>query len=75
MGYLFKRKGFNYLVFIDEQNTIEQLNHFPKQPEYQCFLLDKDNKVLLLGNPVLNPKICELYKQAVTGKKQESKYK
>jgi hypothetical protein len=32
-------------------------------------LLDKDNKVLMIGNPALNPKVWELYKQTITGKK------
>ena len=32
---------------------------------YQCFLLDKDNKVLLIGNLTFNPKIWDLYKQTV----------
>ena len=72
IDHLIQRDKFDYPVFIDAGNTLEQLNHFPKQPEYQCFLLDKDNKVLLLGNPVLNLKIWELYKQAITGEKQES---
>jgi hypothetical protein len=45
------------------------LNHFPSQPELQSFLLDKDNKVLLIGNPVLNPKVWDLYKQIITDNK------
>ena len=32
---------------------------------YQCFLLDKDNKVVMIGNPTLNPAIWDLYKQTV----------
>ncbi|MDR0506064.1 MAG: DUF1573 domain-containing protein [Dysgonamonadaceae bacterium] len=66
---LLKHDRFTYPVFIDQNNMIDRLNHFPSQPEFQCFLLDKDNKVLLIGNPVLNPKIWELYKQTITGKK------
>jgi hypothetical protein len=67
---LFERDQFDYPVFIDADNTIDNLNHFPMQPQYQCFLLGRDNKVLLIGNPVLNPKIWELYKQTVFGQKQ-----
>jgi hypothetical protein len=57
----------NYPVFIDEKNEINRLNHFPTLMEYQCFLLDKDNKVLLIGNPTLNLRIWEMYKQVITG--------
>jgi hypothetical protein len=32
---------------------------------FQCFLLDKDNKVLAVGNPAVNFKIWELYKRII----------
>jgi hypothetical protein len=70
MSFLFMRNKFNYPVFIEMDNAMNQLNHFPEKPEYQCFLLDKDNKVLMIGNPALNPKIWGLYKQIVSGKIQ-----
>lgn len=71
--YLLLRDKFDYPVYIDLENKVNTLNHFPDKLEYQCFLLNKDNKVLMLGNPVLNPKIWELYKQTITDKKRESK--
>jgi len=71
MSYLFLRDRFDYPVFIDKNRTINNLNHFPQAMQYQCFLLDKDNKVLMVGNPILNPKIWELYKEQIGGKKIE----
>jgi hypothetical protein len=65
---MLKNEKMKYPVFIDETNEINRLNHFPIPMEYQCFLLDKDNKVLLIGNPALNPKLWGLYKQIITGK-------
>ncbi|MEA4936489.1 MAG: hypothetical protein VB102_07605 [Paludibacter sp.] len=67
MEYLLLRDHFNYPVFIDENNKLNQLNRFPVQMEYQCFLLDQKNKVVSIGNPVLNRRIWDLYKQIVTG--------
>jgi hypothetical protein len=67
MNILFKEANFTYPVFIDMKNTIDKLNHFPKQELYQCFLLDKDNKVLRIGNPLLKQKIWEMYKQEIEG--------
>jgi hypothetical protein len=63
--YLLRHERFNYPVMIDDDNNMNKLNHFPKQPEYQCFLLDKDNKVILTGNPVYNPAIWKLYKTVI----------
>lgn len=64
---LLRRDRFDYPVFIDTDNAIDKLNHFPAQAKYQCFLLDKNNKVLMVGNPALNPKIWKLYKQIISG--------
>ncbi|GAB6011598.1 hypothetical protein [Viscerimonas tarda] len=67
LKHLLKHEGFSYPVFIDERNQIDSLNHFPKQQEYQCFLLNKENKVVAMGNPTMNPKIWELYKNIIWG--------
>jgi hypothetical protein len=72
MMYLFVRDNFNYPAFIDENNKINRLNHFPEKMEYQCFLLDRNNKVLMIGNPSLNLKIWELYKQTILEQTQMS---
>ena len=56
---------FNYPVIYDEHNLFDKLNRFPPVP-YRTFLLDKDNKVQLVGSPIENPKIWELYKKVIT---------
>lgn len=65
---IFKRDWFDYPVYIDKNNEINQLNHFPEKPEYQCFLLNEQNIVLSVGNPAHNAQIWDLYKQIITGK-------
>lgn len=62
---LFRRNRFDHPVFIDANNRIDSLNRFSMVADYQCFLLDKNNKVLMIGNPLLNPKIWELIKKQV----------
>ena len=52
-------------VAVDRNNTFGLLNNLPKKVEYHTFLLDSDNRVLAIGNPVLNPKIKELYKRII----------
>lgn len=59
---------FDYPIIIDEQGMFDQFNHFPSNVFYQTFLLDKDNKVLAIGNPVLNPKVKDLYLKIIQGK-------
>lgn len=42
---------------------------------FHTFLLDKDNKVLAIGNPIHNPKVKELYLKIIQGEKVEQKMK
>jgi hypothetical protein len=68
LGSLFVRDFFDHPVFLDATGKINSLNHFPQAQQYQCFLLDSENKVLMIGNPVLNYRIWELYKEQIAGK-------
>ena len=53
--------NYIYPVCIDLNDDLNQLNKFPSDTRFHCFLLDENNKVILIGNPVQNPKIKELY--------------
>lgn len=64
-----KQNNFNYPVCIDKNDVFNKLNKFPKEMEFQTFLLDKDNKVVGIGNPVHNPKVKELYLKIILGDK------
>jgi hypothetical protein len=59
--YIFQVDYFDYPVYIDEKDELNRLNRFPPEEAFHTFLLDKDNKVIAIGNPVLNPDIEELY--------------
>ena len=57
-----KSERFIYPICIDKENRLNELNHFPASDmNFHTFLLDKDNKVLAIGNPIHNPKVKELY--------------
>lgn len=61
------KNDFQYPVFIDEMGSFDALNHFPTNMTFQTFLLDKDNKVVVIGNPIHNPMVKELYLEKLTG--------
>ena len=67
LRYLTRRDDFTYPVCFDEQDELNRLNQFPTDMTFQTFLLDKDNKVIAMGNPVHNPKVKELYLGLITG--------
>lgn len=58
---LMKDNNFHQPLAIDSAGYFSKANPLPSKPEHQTFLLDGDNKVIALGNPVYNPKIKELY--------------
>jgi hypothetical protein len=61
LSELFKRENFRKEVHIDLNDELNRMNKFPLQMEYQCFLLDEHNKVLLVGNPTLSSSVRNLY--------------
>ena len=67
LRYLTRRDDFTYPVCFDERDELNRLNRFPSDMTFQTFLLDKDNKVVAMGNPVHNPKVKELYLGVITG--------
>lgn len=67
--YLLKRDVFNYPVFFDEQDSLNMLNHFPIEDSFRSFLLDSDDKVIAIGNPIYNPQIKDLYLSHIIGRK------
>jgi len=67
LQFLLKKDSFTHPVYMDKDNKINEANKFPANMNYQCFLLDKEDKVVMIGNPMLNPKIWELYKQTIVG--------
>ena len=71
LRYLTRRDDFTNPVCFDEKDELNQLNQFPSDMTFQTFLLDKDNKVVAMGNPVLNPNIKVLYLDVIMGKTKE----
>ena len=72
LRYITRRDAFTYPVCFDEKDNFNILNHFPSEMTFQTYLLDKDNKVVAIGNPVHNPKVKELYWSLLTENKNSS---
>lgn len=56
---------FDLPIYYDSKNVFFYKNNLPSDPRFHCFLLDENNKVILIGNPVQNPKIKELYLRTI----------
>lgn len=60
--YMLKEMRFRRTVFYDLDGSFERLNpHLPNDEQFHTFLLNKENKVVLAGNPVYNERLKKLY--------------
>jgi hypothetical protein len=65
--YLLKVDGFDIPVCFDTEDELNKLNRFPSDITFQTFLLDKDNKVAVIGNPIHNLAVKDLYLKHISG--------
>jgi hypothetical protein len=58
---------FDYPILLDEHGLFPRANpQIPTDARLHTFLLDRDGKVVLVGDPVRNPELWELYKKTIT---------
>lgn len=60
-----KQYQFSIPVLFDIQNSFEKVNIIPNDEKFHYFLLDKNNKIQLVGNPINNPAMWKLYKKRI----------
>lgn len=51
LRHLLRLNNFTHPVCFDEKDEFNALNKFPKERELQTFLLNRENKVIAIGNP------------------------
>lgn len=67
MRSVLKQNRFDYPVCMDTEDAFNKVNKFPSQLNFQTFLLDKNNHVIAIGNPVHNYDVRELYIHLISG--------
>lgn len=72
ISYLLKRDGLDIPVCIDMEDKLNAVNHFPTHQQFQTFLLNNENKVVFIGNPVHNLRVKEMYLSEITNSAYKS---
>lgn len=72
---LLKKHRFDYPIFIDKSNSFFDLNSLGGDHRFQVFLLDKENNIMLVGDPIRNDRIWKLYKEKLNKKVAEGSSK
>ena len=73
LEYLIKWDRFKQLIYFDEYNSFYKLNKLPEKAMFHTFLLDNENKIIAMGDPISNPKIKELYLKIIRGEEVVSR--
>ena len=60
-NYFLSKENYKFPVCVDTNDAFNRINQLPNDERFHCFLLDENNRVILIGNPVQNPKIRDLY--------------
>ena len=62
----YTKKIHKYPLILDYENKYLLNNNLSTDKKmYQTFLLDSNNKVILVGNPIYSEKLMELYKEEI----------
>ena len=69
LRYILKCDGLSHPVCIDTDDEFNRLNHFPGEMMFQTFLVDSENRVKVIGNPIHNLSVKDLYLKELTGMK------
>jgi hypothetical protein len=60
-------KTFHYPFILDRKNEFLNLNEFMNEIDaFETVLTDKENNILMMGNPIINKNIKKLYLEMIT---------
>jgi len=65
LNYEKREINFPLPLINDEENAFIKKNKLSSNKLYQTFLIDENNKVILVGNPLLSKEIKKLYQEEI----------
>ncbi len=58
----------DFPIYFDRNDCFGRMNTFiPAQAMYHTFLLDKDNRIVFIGDPLVNNKLMALFRKSLAG--------
>lgn len=65
LDYILESENFLHPICFDAAGIFANINKLPKKDTLHTLLLNANHEAMLVGNPVTNPKIRELYKNTI----------
>jgi len=66
---LLKKEAYLHPVYSDKKDKINTVNSFPTETTFRTFLLDRNRKVIGIGNPAIQEGVAEFYNSIIKGQK------
>lgn len=63
---LLENENYIHPICVKQDSLLNILNTLPINTGLRTFLLDSNNKILIIGNPIFNKKISTLYKDLIS---------
>lgn len=70
IAFRLKHENFDYPVCLNKSEELSQLNHIREGDRNHTFLLDKENRILEIGNPMFDLEIRDKYVAYMTGNRE-----
>lgn len=64
--YLAKYDNFNYEIMVDTDEKFRNINNISSNPYLNSYLLNNNDEIIAVGNPINNKKIGNLYRKLIT---------
>lgn len=65
---ILKREDFDIPICLDLNDSLRIINGLLDDVAFRTFLLDNNNRIVAIGNPIFNSKVKELYLNIIQGK-------
>ena len=67
-----KKSGFELPFSVDTLGVVSSMNGFSDRLGFHTFLLNTDNRIVAIGNPVMNVKVQDMFLRRISGEEPDT---
>lgn len=66
---LVRQEAYCYPVINDKSDSLNTLNNFSEYESFRSLLLDRNHRVIAIGNPAISNSVADFYRSLISGSK------